>query len=115
MDNLTKSTTNALPVANATGRIAFGNDDIFYVVTSSGWPNYIDGVSRVSVLGPELDLDWMIGSGFYGIGYDKSRDELYLANSNGFQGNGTITVFNKEGSEIRSFDTGRGPSGSLFY
>lgn len=115
LDNFTKATTNGFPVANATGRIAIGNDNILYLVTSSGWPDYLDGVSRVSVLGPELDLEWMSGSGLYGIGYDKSRDELYVANSNGFQGNGSITVYDKEGLEIRSFDVGRGPSGFLFY
>lgn len=115
LDNLTKATTNALPVSNATGRIAIGNNNLFYLITSSGWPDYADGVARVSVLGPELDLDWMRGSGFYGIGYDRNRDEIYVANSNGFQSNGRITVFDKEGMEIRSFDVGRGPSGFLFY
>ncbi len=115
MDNFTKRTTNALPVANATGRIAIGNDDLYYLTTSSGWPDYVDGVSRVSVLGPELDLNWISGSGFYGIGFDKTRDELYLSNSNGFQGNGTITVYDKDASALRSFDVGRGPSGFLFY
>jgi DNA-binding beta-propeller fold protein YncE len=115
MDNLTKATTNSLPVANATGRIAFGNDNLYYLITSTGWPDYQDGVSRVSVLGPDLDLDWITGSGFYGIGYDKVRNELYLANSNGFQGNGTVTVYDSEGTEKRDFEVGRGPSGFLFY
>lgn len=115
LDNLTKATTNALPVANATGRIAFGNDHVFYLITSTGWPDYEDGVSRVSVLGPELDIDWITGSGFYGIGYDQVRNELYLSNSNGFQGNGSVTVYDEEGTEIRNFEVGRGPSGFLFY
>lgn len=115
MDNLTKATTSTLPVANATGRIAFGNDDLFYLLTSTGWPDYVDGVARVSVVGPELDLNWIEGSGFYGIGFDQSRDELYLANSNGFQGNGTVTVYSQDGTEIRNFEVGRGPSGFLFY
>ena len=115
MDNLTKATTNSLPVGNATGRIAFGNDNLYYLITSTGWPDYQDGVSRVSVLGSELDLDWITGSGFYGIGYDKVRNELYLANSNGFQGNGTVTVYDADGTEKRDFEVGRGPSGFLFY
>lgn len=115
LDDLTKATYLALPVQNATGRIAFGNDGLMYVITSTGWPDYVDGVSRVSVLGTDLDIDWITGSGFYGIGYDQKRDELYLSNSNGFQGNGTVTVYDAEGTEIRNFEVGRGPSGFLFY
>jgi len=115
MDNLTKATTTGFPLANATGRIAFGKNNYFYLLTSTGWPDYVDGVAKISMVQTDFDLDLISGSGFYGIGYDKSRDELYVANSNGFQGNGSVTVFDKEGVEIRSFDVGRGPSGFLFY
>jgi DNA-binding beta-propeller fold protein YncE len=72
-------------------------------------------VAKISIIEPDFDLELVSGSGLYGIGFDKNRDELYVANSNGFQGNGTITVYNLDGSEIRSFDVGRGPSGFLFY
>jgi DNA-binding beta-propeller fold protein YncE len=115
MDNLTKATTSGFPLANATGRIAFGKDNYFYLLTSTGWPDYVDGVAKISIIEPDFDLELVSGSGLYGIGFDKNRDELYVANSNGFQGNGTITVYNLDGSEIRSFDVGRGPSGFLFY
>ncbi|MDF2159224.1 DUF5074 domain-containing protein [Algoriphagus sp. CAU 1675] len=113
LDNFTLATTNIYPIANATGKIAFGNDDIMYLLTSSGWPDYNDGIAQVSVLGPELNPNWYSGSGFYGIGFDKNRGELYLANSNGFQGNGTITVLDENGSELRNLDSGRGPSGFM--
>ncbi|TFV93064.1 surface layer protein [Algoriphagus kandeliae] len=113
LDNFTLATTNIYPIPNATGKIAFGNNDIMYLLTSSGWPEYRDGIAQVSVLGPELNPNWYSGSGFYGIGFDKERGELYLANTNGFQGNGTITVLDENGTELRSFESGRGPSGFL--
>ncbi|NVJ85917.1 MAG: surface layer protein [Algoriphagus sp.] len=113
LDNFTLATTNIFPIENATGKIAFGNNDIMYLLTSSGWPDYEDGIAQVSVLGPELNPKWYSGSGFYGIGFDKTRGELYLAYANGFQGNGTITVLDESGTEKRNFESGRGPSGFL--
>lgn len=113
LDDFTLATTNIFPIKNATGKIAFGNNNIMYLLTSSGWPDYNDGIAQVSVLGPELNPNWYSGSGFYGIGFDLGRGELYLANANGFQGNGTITVLDENGSEKRSFQAGRAPSGFL--
>lgn len=101
-------------VANATGRIAIGEDNKLYLLTSSGWPDYQDAVAVVSMADNSVDTDWTTGSGFYGIGYDKSRQEIYLANANGFQGNGSVTVFKKDGTEIGGMEVGRGPSGFLF-
>ncbi|MCS5491881.1 YncE family protein [Algoriphagus limi] len=113
LDNFTLATTNIFPIPNATGKIAFGNNDIMYLLTSSGWPDYNDGIAQVSVLGPELNPNWYSGSGFYGIGFDTTRGELYVANANGFQGNGTITVLDENGNELQTFESGRGPSGFL--
>jgi DNA-binding beta-propeller fold protein YncE len=101
-------------VAHATGRIAMGEDSKLYLVTSTGWPNYQDGVAVVSIADNSVDTDWTTGSGFYGIGYDKARQEIYLANSNAFQGSGTVTVFKKDGTEAAEMEVGRGPSGFLF-
>lgn len=104
----------SLDVANATSRIAVGEDDKLYLVTSTGWPDYQDAVAVVSIAGNSVDTDWTTGSGFYGIGYDKARQEIYLANSASFQGNGSVTVFKKDGTEVEEMEVGRGPSGFLF-
>lgn len=106
--------SKSFDVANATSRIAIGEDDKLYLVTSTGWPDYQDAVAVVSMAGNSVDTDWTTGSGFYGIGYDKARQEVYLANSNGFQGNGTVTIFRKNGTEVSEMEVGRGPSGFLF-
>ena len=101
-------------LANATGKIAVGDNSKLYLVTSTGWPDYQDGVAVVSIADNSVDTDWTTGSGFYGIGYDKTRQEIYLANSNAFQGSGTVTVFKTDGSEVVEMEVGRGPSGFLF-
>jgi len=115
--NLTNQTikeVTSFDVPNAMGKIAFGEDRKIYILTSTGWPNYEDAVAVVSLADGSVGLDWTTGSGFYGIGYDKARQEIYLANSNAFQGSGTVTVFKKDGTEVTEMEVGRGPSGFLF-
>jgi hypothetical protein len=111
---LSQKGIRTFPVAQATGRIAKGDTDTFYLLTSSGWPDYKDGISLVSLGAGILTTDWKKGSGFYGIGFDSKKQQIYLANAKGFQGNGEVTVFQKSGAEVSKFTVGRGPSGFLF-
>lgn len=113
LDNFTLASTNTYPISNATGKIAFGSNDIMYLLTSSGWPDYQDGIAALSLFNSTIDLNWHEGSGFYGIGFDPNAEEIYLSNANGFQGNGSVTVLDQNGEEKRSFEVGRGPSGFL--
>ena len=111
---LSQQETSTFPIAQATGRIAKGDADTFYVLTSSGWPDYQDGISVVSIGSGTLIPDWKKGTGFYGIGYDPDRQEVYLANAKGFQGNGEVIIYQKSGAEVNKLTVGRGPSGFLF-
>lgn len=114
LDNLTKKEFRELPIANATSRIALGEDDRIYILTSTGWPDYNDGVAVVSLFDTTLIPSWKTGSGFYGIGYDQDRQEIYVSNAKGFQGNGEVTVYNKSGAPVKTMEVGRGPSGFVF-
>jgi DNA-binding beta-propeller fold protein YncE len=111
--NLTKKSLREISIPNATSRIAFGEDDRIYLLTSSGWPEYNDGIAVFSLFDSTLIPSWKTGSGFYGIGFDKNRKEIYVANSKGFQGNGEFTVYSKDGSLLKTMQVGRGPSGIL--
>ncbi|WP_192348326.1 YncE family protein [Algoriphagus sp. Y33] len=116
LSSLTLGNTYSIPVANATKSIAFDGDDEMYILTSSGYPAYNDAVYSIDIQGNTATaMELMTGSGFYGIGYDDNLDQIYVANSNAFQGNGTVTVLSETGAVIRSFEVGRGPSGFLFY
>ncbi|GAA0878801.1 hypothetical protein GCM10009119_17690 [Algoriphagus jejuensis] len=103
----------SFPMANPTGRIATGEDGKIYVTLSTGWPEYVDNIIEVSLADNSAKL-WMNGSGFYGIGYDSERGKVYVANSKGFQGNGEVNVYEKDGADLSTLDVGRGPSGFLF-
>lgn len=101
-------------LSKATSRIALGDGGQVYVVTSTGWPNYEDAVALVSLENEQVNPAWKNGTGFYGIGYDRERQEVYLANAKGFQGNGEVVIYQKDGTQLYSMEVGRGPSGFLF-
>jgi DNA-binding beta-propeller fold protein YncE len=111
---LSQTKIQSFPVAQATGRIAQGDNDTFYLLTSSGWPDYKDGITVISLATGILTTDWKKGTGFYGIGFDPKKQQIYLANAKGFQGNGEVTVYQKSGAEVSKLEVGRGPSGFLF-
>ena len=50
-----------------------------------------------------------------GIGIDKAKDQLYIADDNGIQGNGTVIITDLQGEEIQKLDVGRVPSKFYFY
>lgn len=113
LSSQTVKEVKSFPMANPTGRMAVGEEGKLYLILSTGWPEYIDQVIEVSLTENYARL-WKNGSGLYGIGYDQDRQEIYVANSKGFQGNGEVTVFEKDGTELRKLEVGRGPSGFVF-
>lgn len=91
-----------------------GNGEML-IITSTGWPDYNDAIARVSLSnGQVLNASVFTGSGLYGIGFHKDRGEIYVTDNNGFQGNGTVIILNKEGQQQKTFVAGRGPSGFKF-
>ncbi len=112
--NFELTETVEMPVANATGKMAIGKNGRFYLLTSTGWPTYKDGVASVSIPNSQpIVKEFITGSGFYGIGFDQNRRELYVANAKGFQGNGNVTIYNESGTVLKTLDVGRGPSGFM--
>jgi hypothetical protein len=114
-NNFNIQNTIKIPLANATSNFAIGDGGEAYVLTSTGWPDYNDAVAKVSmnsasVVNPSL----FTGSGFYGIGFHPESKEIYIADNNGFQGNGTVIVINGSGQTVKTLEAGRGPSGFLF-
>jgi hypothetical protein len=114
-NNFNIQTTIKIPLANATSNFAMGDGGDVFVITSSGWPDYNDAIAKVSlntaqVVNPSL----FTGSGFYGIGFHPTSKEIYIADNNGWQGNGTTIIINGTGQQIKTLDAGRGPSGFKF-
>lgn len=111
--SITRTVTVNIP--RSTNNYALGENDDVYIITSTGWPEYNDAVSRVSLsTGEVINESMFTGSGFYGIGYDRNARQIYIGDNNAFQGNGTVIILNEAGQEVDQFNAGRAPSGFLF-
>lgn len=112
--NFDLAETVEITVSNATSKMSIGKNGRIYLLTSTGWPDYQDAVASVSIPNTQPMVKELIkGSGFYGIGFDPNRGELYVSNAKGFQGNGNVTVYNESGTELKTIQVGRGPSGFM--
>lgn len=99
-------------IPGATGKMTLGNEETIYFLTSTGWPDYKDTVAKISLTNASQNQsNFITGSGFYGIGFDPTRREIYLANAKGFQGNGDMISYDESGKILKSREVGRAPSG----
>lgn len=111
--DIAKTVKVNLPLS--TSNFALTDNGEVLIITSTGWPDYNDAVARVDINdGQVLNSSVYTGSGLYGIGFHKERSEIYLTDNNGFQGNGTVIILEREGIQKKTFVAGRGPSGFKF-
>lgn len=114
-NNFNIQTTIKIPLANATSNFAVGDGGDVFVITSSGWPDYIDAIAKVSLSTMQVANPSLFGgSGFYGIGFNPITKEIYIGDNNGWQGNGTTIIIDGSGQQVKTLDVGRGPSGFRF-
>ncbi len=92
-----------------------GSGDQIYYLTSTGYNPSTDQVFALPIDATAVSTDPVVsGSNFYGIGINPENNELLVADNNAFQGNGTVIVYQSDGTKIRDFSVGRAPSGFLF-
>lgn len=107
--------TKTIIIEESTSNFTLDSNDEMLLITSTGWPDYNDSIVRINInTGEVMNASIFSGSGFYGIGYDADRSEIYVADNNGFQGNGTVIVLDQSGQQLKTFAAGRGPSGFMF-
>jgi DNA-binding beta-propeller fold protein YncE len=107
--------TIKIPLSNPTSIITLAEGSQAYIITSTGWPDYNDAVAKVSINDAQvIDDSFFTGTGFYGLGFRIEGRQLYVAENNGFQGNGTVTILSPTGQELSTLAVGRGPSGFIF-
>ena len=61
------------------------------------------------------DAQKIISGNFYGLEIDPETSNIYAFSSNGFQGNGSFSIYDSLGNLLRSeIETGIGPNGAVF-
>jgi hypothetical protein len=113
--NYTVVRTIKIPLANSTPIVALGEGSEVLIVTSTGWPDYNDAVAKVSVnTGQVINPSYYVGNGIYGIGFKIEGKEIYVAEHNGFQGNGSVFILSAAGLLVKTLEVGKAPSGFIF-
>lgn len=74
--------------------------------------NFLSGVYKFNITDGAASTTPLITGYFYGIGYDKYKDELYLADALDFIQRGYIHRYSSAGVEINSYQVGVIPNGT---
>ncbi len=73
--------------------------------------NLLTGVFKFNITDASAPTTAFIAGYYYGLGYDKVSDELYLADAVDFKQNGFVKRFNSTGSLIETYSVGIIPNG----
>lgn len=108
-----------IPIDGLSGKLSIDiNNGYLYALTSEFAPDFSftdNAVVKVALNTPSENETIYQGKNLYGIGVEPSGNgDIYIANSNAFQGNGTGIIIDNSGTLIESFSTGRGPNGFVF-
>ena len=104
----------SFPVAGSSKSLNINGagDKVYYLSTPFGSDASVYMVDIDATEAPSEPV--LSAANLYGLGVDPSNGELYLANHNGFQGNGSIVRTNSAGEEQESYSAGRAPNGFVF-
>lgn len=84
--------------------------ETLYYLGTSGEDRAVYALATSADTAPEAPV--VTGSNFYGLGV--KGDIIYVADNNGFQGNGQVLMYSLSGEAKGSFPAGRGPNGFIF-
>lgn len=97
---------------NPTGRLVKNKaGDELYII--QGTKAYEISITDTALPGTPF-IENTDATSFYGIGVDPKTGEIYVGDSKGFQGNGTVYRYSSEGTLKGDFPVGIGPNGFVF-
>jgi hypothetical protein len=104
-----------IPNAN---RLVLDGSGEAWVLTSSYAADYSytdNAVLNFSLSGAESINTVYEARNLKGIGLDRASNQIYIADDNGIQGNGSVIITDLQGKEINKLEVGRVPSKFYFY
>jgi hypothetical protein len=102
-----------VPVLDVKGVLAIDSQsENIYVLTAEAYPKTGTTVLKYNTITKSLATNPIVsGDNFYGIGYNRTTDKLYVADNLAFSGNGKITVYDQDGALLDEQVAGIGPNG----
>ncbi|MEN7546347.1 DUF5074 domain-containing protein [Rapidithrix thailandica] len=100
----------------ATGNMAInGSKDKIYFLGAEAYPStttHLFAVDITATEGPETSL--LSGENYYGLGIAPNSGDIYIADSNNYQGEGSVLIFNASGEAKNTIASGVLPNSFLF-
>ncbi len=98
------------------GTMAYNREDHeIYILSAEPWPGTATEVLAFNTDQKELSSNPVVsGENFSGLNYNVDTGILYVADAAGFQGNGKIMAYDKQGNQIDEATVAIGPTSFLF-
>ncbi|MCJ8166872.1 hypothetical protein MKJ04_18655 [Pontibacter sp. E15-1] len=112
----------AINTANSTvlNTLTFGSNQASpgnLAITGDGaklYYNYQGATYAQSASATSLASTPLINRSFYGLGIDPDNGYIYGSDQNGFSGDGTVFIYQPDGTKVKEFKVGIGPNGFVF-
>jgi YVTN family beta-propeller protein len=118
IDPIRNSITKTISVAgsNSNGKFTINkNLNSLYFIGAEPFPSSVTNILSLPLDASSPTYETLIsGNSFYGIGSDPLSNELFVGNSNSFQGEGTLLRYDAQGMLLDSYAVGVGPNGFVF-
>ncbi|MEE9438763.1 MAG: hypothetical protein V3V14_07155 [Saprospiraceae bacterium] len=103
-----KEITNTLALSNGANRLAFDREENTIYFQMNGSIKKIDFDNSPSEI---IDVATISG---YALAFDDKDGQLYIGDAKDFNSMGSVSVYDREGKEVRTFDCGIIPSAFVF-
>src|SRR5690606_25558465 len=107
----------AYDIPNSTSLVLDGEGKAFVLTTqySEDFLNTETSILNFSLSGTGASGTVYEAGNLRGIGLDRDNQQLFIADDNSIQGNGTVIITDLQGDEIQKLEVGRVPSKFHFY
>ena len=87
-----------------------GSGEIIYFVKTAAYPDTNTSVYQINTETYEISDNAIVtGNNFSALGCNPTSNKIYIADSNGYQGNGRLMIYDAQGTELDKKTTGIGP------
>lgn len=115
-ENNSIAATISVEGSNSNGKFTINESmNSLYFIGAEPFPSSVTNILSLPLDASSPTYETLIsGNSFYGIGSDPLSNELFVGNSNSFQGEGTLLRYDAQGMLLDSYAVGVGPNGFVF-
>ncbi|MEK6480048.1 DUF5074 domain-containing protein [Catalinimonas sp. 4WD22] len=102
--------------SNSNGKFTINEElDMIYFIGAEPWPATATAIYSLAIDGASASPEEVVsGEYFYAIGSDPVTNNIFIGNSNSFQGEGTVLEYDSEGELLETYSVGVGPNSFVF-